>query len=142
MALEPNDLHELVDRDVSDGLVDAFQRTEGLGSLDTFGTLDEPISSGTHDVLPWQWAGRHMGSLAGIPPTGRDVVVRGVTIVENRDGELVYHRFVDWLGVFEQLGAMLVTRPAVEAFPDDLPDRDRFGMLGYERDVGDATDSE
>lgn len=134
MALESDELYELVAADVQEGVGAIFEATAGgLAALDTFGDLYEPIASSTHDVLPWMWEGRHVAPLAGIPPTGTVVQVRGVTIVDRAGEEARFHRFVDWLGVFQQLGASLVTRPAVEAFPGDLPRRDRFGVLDGEQ---------
>lgn len=125
MSMQRNDLTELVATDVRLGLGDAFDlSTEGLQPLDSFAASDEPIASSAHDVLAWQWEGRHIGTLAGVPPTGRSVVVQGVTIVDHRGDEPWFHRFVDWLGVFDQLGAVLVTRPAVDAFPVELPGPD------------------
>ena len=137
MALEPDRLYELVAADVAAGVGAIFENVDGgLSALDTFGRVDEPIASSTHDVLPWMWEGRHVAPLAGIPPTGTLVQVRGVTIVERGDEEPRFHRFVDWLGVFQQLGASLVTRPPVEAFPGDLPGRARFGVLDVEQSPG------
>lgn len=134
MTIDQLALRDLVADDVQAGLGEVFALSdEGLGLLDSLGDLDEPLGSEHHDVLPWQWSARHVGVLAGIPPTGREVVIRGLTVVEWRDGEPWFHRFIDWLGLFDQVGAALVTRPPVDSFPDDLPLRDRFGVLDHER---------
>lgn len=42
----------------------------------------------------------------------RDVVVRGITVVTTSDQEPRFHRYIDWAGVYEQLG-MVPGRPSL-----------------------------
>lgn len=68
--------------------------------LDTFG-------SGDRIVTRFVQRGRHGGELLGVPATGRDVEVNGITILRFRDGRVVERWAVaDMLGVLVQVGAV------------------------------------
>lgn len=129
-----DEIVHLVADDVTAGLGGVFEPTEGGGlmPLDSFGPLDAPIASDTHAALPWQWQGAHVGEIAGIPATGTDVVLRGVTIIDRSGDDVLFHRFIDWLDVLQQLGAVLVGRPVV-ATTEGLPGRDESLMLLSQR---------
>ncbi|MEP7045687.1 MAG: hypothetical protein ABI949_03350 [Ilumatobacteraceae bacterium] len=114
--------------------------TQGvLGSfLDGTFSRDESIgpsywSTDTSDffAIRWRFEGRHTGKIPGfghtdIPPTQNMVSVSGLTLVENtspvtsvgddlekllRTGTVVFHRFIDWLAVFAQIGVLHLGRP-------------------------------
>ena len=144
-ADDRDEIVRLVADDVAAGLGGVFQPTEGGGlmPLDSLESLGAPIASDTHAALPWQWQGTHVGEIAGIPPTGReDVVVRGVTIVDRTGDDILFHRFIDWLDVLQQLGAVLVGRPVV-ASTEGLPGRDESLMLVSQRpDDSEAPDTD
>ena len=57
----------------------------------------------------WHFEGVHDVDKAfnGLPPTGRPVVVRGVTHFSAEDAKLVVRRYVDWAGLYGQLGLSL-----------------------------------
>jgi len=57
-------------------------------------------------VLRWSAVMTHSGSILGMPPTGRTVRNRGITIARFRDGKIV-EGWDNWdqLGMLEQLGA-------------------------------------
>ncbi|MDT4913709.1 MAG: hypothetical protein QOC66_2837, partial [Pseudonocardiales bacterium] len=59
-------------------------------------------------VVTWLTAGgRHTGELLGVPATGRDVTMHGVSIFKIRDGRIVSRWGVsDLLSMFVQLGAV------------------------------------
>jgi hypothetical protein len=69
-------------------------------------------------VVEWRFSGvhDHDGAFNGLPPTGHPVVVRGMTMIGTRaerpsGGErtqrLDLHRYVDWAGLYAQLGLTL-----------------------------------
>lgn len=78
--------------------------TEGAG-------FDAPAERtgalGTRSVgVEWSYTGRHDKDLAfnGLRASGRTVEVRGYTVVGVEEGKLQVRRYVDWVGLFGQLG--------------------------------------
>jgi hypothetical protein len=71
--------------------------------------------------VEWSFEGVHDGDGAfnGLSPTGRPVVVRGVTLVGVEAGKVKLRRYVDWAGLFAQLGLTLNWRVPVPAGPVD-----------------------
>jgi len=71
----------------------------------------------------WTWTGVHRGrpgeptrSFNETAPSGREVVVSGFTIMSVDDnGAFQVRRYVDWAGVFTQLGLTLNWRTPVKA---------------------------
>ncbi len=49
---------------------------------------DDVIVEGERAVLVWTARGTHGGELMRIPPTGRAVEVRGVSVLETKDGRI------------------------------------------------------
>ena len=87
------------------------------------GTVDGP--SGTpFTTVQWVHRGRNEGPrdpFIGLAPTGAEVEVHGVTLVEDRGGdEPLFHRYVDWVGVFDQLGLAVSGRLHVSGHPGHL----------------------
>jgi predicted ester cyclase len=71
-----------------------------LEVLDVFG-------SGDRIAARFVQRGRHDGSLMGVPPTGRDVVLTGITVLAFRDGRVVERwSTADMLGLLVQIGAV------------------------------------
>lgn len=70
-------------------------------------TIDEQIAEG--DVVASRWTGRgtHQGELMGIPATGKQVTVSGITISRVENGKVV-EEWTNWdtLGMLQQLGAV------------------------------------
>jgi hypothetical protein len=104
---------------------------EGIFAVNT--EVDEPLSPvgvfarvpiGADDVavMAWEWQVRHVGPLQGTPATGREVTMRGVTVIDLRDGDdHQYSRYIDWLALYADLGAVTIARPPVDD-RSDLPD--------------------
>jgi predicted ester cyclase len=69
--------------------------------------VDEQIVQGDRVASRWTARGTHVGDLAGIPPTGRQVTISGVTIARIESGKLV-EAWTSWdrLGLLVQLGAL------------------------------------
>lgn len=90
---------------------------------------EDPAVNGarTFAAVPWVAHGVHTGELAGFGPTRREVVIQGITIVQSvarpeapdQDDFLRFHRQVDWLGVYQQLGIVASKRR-----PSDAPAND------------------
>ena len=70
-------------------------------------TVDEQIAEGDRVVTRWTARGTHLGEIAGIAPTGRDVTVSGLTI-SRFSGGLVVEEWTTWdtLGMLVQVGAI------------------------------------
>jgi hypothetical protein len=103
-------------------------------------------------AVRWRFDGRHVRSIPGfghtqIPPTQNIVSVSGLTLVENmkpgqtvgadletllRSGTVVFHRFIDWLAVFAQVGVLHLGRPmSISDIRFVPPDRGTSRALGY-----------
>jgi steroid delta-isomerase-like uncharacterized protein len=70
-------------------------------------TVKDQIAEGDAVATRWEGRGRHTGELMGIPPTGKDVVVSGLTLSRLKDGRIV-EDWTNWdtLGMLQQLGAI------------------------------------
>jgi hypothetical protein len=72
-------------------------------------------------TVQWIHRGRNEGAddpFVGLAPTGAEVEVHGVTLVEDRgDDEPLFHRYVDWVGTFDQLGLAVSARLPVSERP-------------------------
>jgi steroid delta-isomerase-like uncharacterized protein len=70
-------------------------------------TVEEQLAEG--DLVATRWSGRgtHEGELMGIEPTGKQVIVSGLTISRLKDGKIV-EEFQNWdnFGMMQQLGAI------------------------------------
>jgi steroid delta-isomerase-like uncharacterized protein len=76
-------------------------------------TLDPRISMGNFlaegDLVSFTWTmnGTHRGAFAGVPPTGKPIMVHGINIERFADGQIVEHwSQFDMVGLLRQLGAM------------------------------------
>jgi len=70
-------------------------------------TIEDTIAEGDTVVLRWIARGTHSGELLGIPPTGKQVTVSGITITLLSNGKSVesWGEF-DALGMLQQIGAI------------------------------------
>jgi hypothetical protein len=131
---------QAVAQDLSKGFKDIFEEvTEltavGLFAQEAVGTVSEALS-----VVAWEWPVVHVGSIQGISATGRSVTLRGVTVIElasavierereenfvdEGEGDLMFSRYIDWLGLYAELGAVTIARPQVDDrsnIPDNVP---------------------
>jgi steroid delta-isomerase-like uncharacterized protein len=66
--------------------------------------IDDQIAEGDKVVTRWTARGRHDGELFGIPPTGRQVEITGISI-ERLEGGRIVEDWVNWdaLGLMRQL---------------------------------------
>jgi SnoaL-like domain len=68
--------------------------------------------------VEWSWTGVHddgpgAGAFNTIAPSGRDVTMRGVTLMSVEDGRFQVRRYIDWAGLFAQIGLSLNWRTPV-----------------------------
>jgi steroid delta-isomerase-like uncharacterized protein len=70
-------------------------------------TIDEQLAEGELVASRWTGRGTHQGDLMGIPPTGKQVTVSGITISRVKNGKVV-EEWSNWdtLGLLQQLGAV------------------------------------
>lgn len=68
---------------------------------------EDVIAEGDQVVVRWTAQGRHTGALLGIPPTGKQVTLTGITIYRLADGKIVEERGEeDALSFMQQLGVV------------------------------------
>ena len=103
--------------DYDPGMVDAFHGPEGQKALvamyrsafpDVQFTVDQAIAEGDL-VVTSVTGGAHQGEFFGIPPTGKQVEVQGISIVRVVDGKIQQY-WLAWnsLSMLQQLGARVV----------------------------------
>ena len=70
-------------------------------------TVDDQIAEGDKVATRWTGRGTHMGEIAGISPTGKEVAVSGLTLSRLENG-MVVEEWTTWdtLGMLVQLGAV------------------------------------
>lgn len=68
---------------------------------------DGELAEGDMVCHLWTFTGTHVGDLAGIPPTGRQVTAAGIDVFRCRDRKIV-ESWQQWdkLGLLQQLGAI------------------------------------
>jgi steroid delta-isomerase-like uncharacterized protein len=70
-------------------------------------TVNNTVVQGFQVVSVWQAEGTHQGPIMNIPPTGRKVQVRGVSIIEVKDGLVVRGQYIwDMAGMLRHMGLL------------------------------------
>lgn len=72
-------------------------------------TYDEMIHEGNTTAYRWTWWGKHTGQSPSlpIPPTGKEVTLKGCTVVHWADGKVIEEfEYADFLGFLQQLGVV------------------------------------
>ena len=63
------------------------------------------IAEGGKVVLRFHWSGTHKGEFMGIPPTGKHITVRAISIQRIEGGKIVEQEgMVDSMSMVQQLG--------------------------------------
>lgn len=72
-------------------------------------TTDDLIADGDKVAHRWTYRGTHQGTFQGIPPTGKQITLTGISIWRFEDGKIVesWHE-LDTLGLMQQLGVVPV----------------------------------
>jgi steroid delta-isomerase-like uncharacterized protein len=85
------------------GFITAYLSASPNGRI----TIDEQLAEG--DLVASRWTGRgtHQGELMGIPPTGKEVTVAGITVSRVKNGKVI-EEWSNWdtLGLLQQLGVV------------------------------------
>lgn len=70
-------------------------------------TIEDMVAEGDKVVTRWTTQATHKGNLMGIPPTGKQVIITGITINQIAGGKAVetWTNF-DMLGLLQQIGAI------------------------------------
>lgn len=70
-------------------------------------TIEDQIADGDRVVTRWSAKGTHQGELMGMPATGKQTTVTGITIDRIADGRIA-ESWDNWdtLGLMQQLGAI------------------------------------
>ena len=161
-----NDKNPIFDLDVARAAVE-LDTAGMLGKfLDGKLSFDETIGQSTWRsdtseffALRWRFDGTHTGPIPGfghtfIEATGNKVSVSGLTLVESkvpgqsvrenlvdvlRSETVTFHRFVDWLAVFAQLGVLHLGRPmSLGDIRFEAPHRGTSRQPGYNDEQGDT----
>lgn len=88
----------------------AAKKTAGMylaAFPDTEYTVEQQVDEGDLVVTRWTARGKQEGDLMGIPGTGKEVEVTGITIDRFSDGKIV-ESWTNWdtFGLLQQLGAV------------------------------------
>ncbi len=86
-------------REIASGYLNAFP--------DLQVTVEDQVAEGDRVVTRWRARGTHQAELMGIPPSGNQVDIDGITIDRIVDGQIV-ESWDNWdaLGMMQQLGAL------------------------------------
>ena len=140
--------HDAVRKDI-DGVLGVF--LDGKFEPEPIGESSWRHGSSDFFAVRWRFMGRHTGEINGfghtkIPPTRNQVSVSGLTLVENTEpgqkvgdldevlasGTITFHRFIDWLAVFAQIGVLHLGRPmSIEDIRFIKPERSLSRLPGY-----------
>lgn len=70
-------------------------------------TVEDQVAEGDSVVTRWTVRGTNLGSLNGMPPTGKYAVVRGISIERYVDGKMAESNVsFDMLGLLQQIGVI------------------------------------
>ena len=72
-----------------------------VGFPDVHLTVDDVFAEGDRVAVRWVSRGTHLGSLMGIPPTGRPIEVMGISLFQVTNGKVA----MEWEG-FDTMGMM------------------------------------
>ena len=89
-----------------DGLK-AFYGNYINGFSDAEFIIIDAFGQGDKIVKHWRFKGTHDGEFFGVPATGKQVDISGVTLVKMKDGKIASEQdFMDFLAFYTQLGLM------------------------------------
>ena len=104
---------DVVAHDAPPGLPPGLEGTRQFFTMyraafpDTHMEIEDQLADGDKVVTRWTATGTHTGDLMGIPPTGKQVKVPGITIDRLKGDKIVeYWSLFDQLGLLQQIGAV------------------------------------
>ena len=91
----------------------AFITSYQIAFPDSTITIDDQIAEGEFVATRWTGRGTNTGELMGMPPTGKQVIVEGITYSRIADSKAREAWLIwDTLSMMQQLGAVPETAPA------------------------------
>ena len=88
------------------------------GFPDVANTIEDLIAEGDKVVARWRSRATHQGEYMGIPPTGKEVEVTGITLYRIQGGKIAESWNVeDKFGLLRQIGAFSEPEQSEEASP-------------------------
>jgi steroid delta-isomerase-like uncharacterized protein len=88
------------------------------GFPDVANTVEDLIAEGDKVVARWRSRATHQGEYMGIPPTGKEVEVTGITLYRIQGGKIAESwNFEDKFGLLRQIGAFPEPEQTEEANP-------------------------
>jgi steroid delta-isomerase-like uncharacterized protein len=85
----------------------AMLETQWRAFPDLHFIVTNTVVQGSQVASVWQAEGTHQGPIMNIPPTGRRVQVRGVSIIEVKDGLVVRGQYIwDLAGMLRHMGLL------------------------------------
>ena len=109
------EVYDIVEQDLYEGFLGAFSPTDEAYER-LVGTV--PDAEGPTAVV-WRYRAVHDGDFMGLAPTGRELLIEGVTVATPGPDGWQLARYIDWLSVAGQLGLTLSGRPVVSKLPPD-----------------------
>lgn len=83
----------------------AYYKNYLVGFSEIKFTVVDAFGQDDRIVKHWRFEGKHTGIFFGIPPTGKNVNVEGVTLVKMKNGKVIQEQdFMDNLEFMNQLG--------------------------------------
>ena len=115
---------DMVFGDIQRGIGDIFEPLDGDAisvQEDLAVHLERSDAPAAAVAVPWVYRCRHVGIFQRLFPTNRELEMHGVTFVDfepkepkDEQGSPVFHRYIDWLGVLNQLGITVNWRVPVD----------------------------
>jgi steroid delta-isomerase-like uncharacterized protein len=84
----------------------------GSGFPESHFDIDDEFAVGDKVVTRWTYRAVHSGEFQGLPPTGKQVAMTGITILHITGGKIVENAVeLDQLGLLQQLGVVPTPGP-------------------------------
>jgi hypothetical protein len=113
---------ELVTQDVEDG-VGAWLRADADLEIGVVGNVAAADGSEL-TMVQWVHRGHNHGTddpFIGLAPKDAVLEVHGITLVQDGGtGDHLFRRYVDWVGVYDQLGLAVSARLPVSELPENI----------------------
>ena len=88
-----------------DGFKDRLVDSRAAAPDQVFATR-EMVAEGDRIAVAWTWHGTHLGDLPGLPATGKEITMSGLTIYYFESGRLSGHwQIADRLGIYQQINS-------------------------------------
>ncbi|MCM2580422.1 ester cyclase [Streptomyces meridianus] len=98
--------HDIANETDTHGIEGVVQEVRGYRSAFVFDfDIESQVAEADEVATRWSWRGTHRGDFMGLPATGKEVTMSGVTIFRFRDGKIA-EGWWNWdlLGMMRQLG--------------------------------------